>query len=412
MLRPAFLLFAVAALAGCATGADCRLNSDCGDRHYCEMGECYQDCRLDTDCADGLICTPIGQCEPATDSGVPPVPDASMPTDGGTDAGQRDAFVPPVDAFVPPVDAFVPPVDAGPGPRGNYLDRCTVAGDCASGFCVEDTGSSRFCSRACGSHGDCADEHVCAGGQCVRDDSGEACSTATPSTCALGLCLGTPSSAECVRPCNSASDCAAGWACTEVSGQQICVDIEKPCTSGGSECPTGLCLTAGCTATCRSAADCPSRATGLGLMPYTCERLSGAPSPICVPPVLASGGDIAGADPLGASCAASGTNTCRSGLCNADAPSGPMCIQSCDAEGGCAAGFGCRPEVISGGGIALFCARAGRAPIGAACGAAADCASALCDTAGYCTRMCADGLCPTGWRCENVPGSSARICRR
>ena len=264
-----------------------------------------------------------GSVDPGIDAQVLPGIDAQV--EPGV-----DAYVPPgTDAHVPDVDAYVPPApDAGPVVgRGAYLDRCTADTDCASGRCVDDHGSTRFCSRACASDLECAHEHLCsAAGVCVHDDTGAPCSIATPATCADGACLGTAGGASCTRDCASAAECPAGYACTTVdtSGRRVCVDIERPCTAA-AECATGLCFGGvGCTAECRTAADCPARLAALGVPPYRCSTELGTANPICIPP-----SDVVGSDPIGAACRynASGIVQCRSGACDDSAPLGPMCVQ-------------------------------------------------------------------------------------
>lgn len=403
-------------LDGCAA-QECDFHSQCGERRYCDFGKCKQDCRRDVDCDDPqLVCSEIGQCVPAVDGG----PGMDAGPDPGMDAGPGvDAFTPPTpDAGPPPdedagpgVDAFTPPTpDAGSPPgTGRYLDRCTGDGDCASGHCVDDVGGSRMCTIPCTTHRDCASEHVCGDdARCHPDDTGATCSTSSPTSCELGLCVGNASvgTGHCTRQCTNASDCPAGYACADAGGTFVCVDIEKDC-SDGSQCATGLCLSVqGCTAPCRTAADCPRR---FGFLPpYTCEVAFGSTTPICVPP-----DDVVGADPIGASCPATGTTTCRSGGCDTAAPLGPMCTQACTQEGGCGPGLGCFPQV-DGGDIVLLCARAGSRALGASCSSGRECASGLCDATGsFCTRLCTDdGLCPTGMRCEPVAGFSISLCRR
>ena len=373
---------------------------------------------MDFDCAASMSCNEIGQCVAAFDAG--PRPDSGPdPIDSGPrvdsgplpmiDAGPpRDSGPLPVDSGPRPVDSGPSPVDSGPiTGTGRYLDRCTSATECASGRCVDDVAATRMCTITCSTHRDCASEHVCAGGQCVHDDTGTGCSTGSASSCVLGLCIGnsTTGTGHCTRQCTNAGDCPAGFACADAGGTAVCVNIETSC-SGPSQCATGLCLSAqGCTSYCRSAADCPQR---FGFLPaYTCEIAFGSTAPICVPPT-----DILGGDPIGASCPVAGANSCRSGGCDTAAPTGPMCTQSCTQEGGCGPGLGCWPEVDVGS-ITFLCSRAGNRALGQACASGRECDSGLCDTAGFCTRLCTDdGLCPTGMRCDPVPGFSVALCRR
>jgi hypothetical protein len=340
------------------------------------------------------------------------------PLDDAYTAAPADVWEPPpVDAHVaPPIDAGVPPVDGAAAidvavtPTKQYLDRCASPAECVSGLCVEDVGGSHFCSRTCTSHGGCASEHVCNGaGVCVPDDTGGPCSTATPEACALGMCLGpSGGTGACTRDCATALDCPSGYACTLVSGVKICVDIERPC-AGAADCGSGLCLTnVGCTATCTTASDCPPRLTSLGVASYTCATLTGAPGTICIPPA-----DIIGDDPIGAVCqwdSTTGYSLCRSAACDDSAPSGPMCTQACGAQGGCAPGLGCYPLVV-GSDILMTCQRAGSGDLGDACAGGSACYSGLCDGTGVCTRLCSDGICPTGWTCDVIAGYSIWICR-
>jgi hypothetical protein len=324
-----------------------------------------------------------------------------------------DAAAPAAAAAPAGADARPPGPDARVGPgAGAYLDRCAGPTDCQSELCVVDVGGAKLCSKPCAIHEQCAHEHFCVDGVCQPDDTGTACSIVTPDTCGLGLCLGNPGgTGACTRPCGSAADCPAGYACTLAGGTsaKVCVDIEKAC-SDGTGCGTGLCLTVqGCTATCDSVLDCPARLTALGLPPYPCEIAFGSTSPICKPPA-----DVLGPDPIGAICRfdpGTGGNLCRSGACDDAAPIGPMCTQACTAQGGCGPGLGCYP-LADGGMIHLVCVRAGTGDLGDACAAAADCHSALCDApSSTCTRLCHDGLCPTGWTCQPVAGTSVSICR-
>lgn len=365
-----------------------------------------------------LGCAKGGPDRPSVDgSGA----DASAPFDGGSfDGGSSDDAAVDEDAFSPgedagsepgdassPTDAHVPTDAVVPG-TGAYLDRCTTDRDCASLRCADDYGPTRFCTRTCASDAQCAHEHHCTGGVCVVDDTGQPCVTGTPETCATGLCIGTAAGGQCTRYCSAASECPAGFACALAGGAAtpICVDIERRC-SAAADCATGLCIPGvGCTAQCASAADCPRRLDGLP--PYACRVDLGSTVPICVPP-----SDVLGDDPIGASCRFDGLgrNLCRSGACDETAPLGAMCTQACTALGGCAPGLGCYPLEDSGS-VLFVCERAGTRDLGATCAAGRECGSGICQAPGYCTRLCADGICPTGWTCVTAAGLGVALCER
>lgn len=365
------------------------------------------------------LAVPLAACAQAYPHGSPrdggardgAATDTNAPSDDAYVPG-NDAFAPGDDAYAPGNDAYVAPVDASVPVDAHgtriYLDRCTAAADCASGLCAQDRGGTHFCTRTCTSDLQCAHEHVCVttptGGICFPDDTGVPCSVGTPEQCVMGLCLGSPAGGHCTRTCSSAAECPSGYACTRAGGsaQKICVDIEVPC-SAAADCATGYCTTFGCTAACDSAADCPGRLAGFPA--YACDTRLGPQ--LCIPPA-----DIAGSDPTGAPCPATGTNSCRSDACDTSpALPFPMCVQACTAQGGCGPGLGCFPLVDTGT-IQLVCERAGTGDLTTPCAHGSDCVSGLCDgTGAVCTRLCADGLCPTGYTCQPVPGFSVSLCR-
>jgi hypothetical protein len=338
-----------------------------------------------------------------------PEPDAYVPPPDAFVRPGVDAPVTPPDAFAPGTDAWSASPDAVSTGAGRYLDRCARGADCATGLCTPDRGGTSFCTRTCSTDLECAHEHLCVAGVCLPDDTGEPCSIGAPESCSPGLCLGGGAGGACTRACSSAAECPAGFACTRAGGSatKICVDIERPCAAA-ADCGSGLCVpTLGCTSECDTAADCPGRYEGLP--GYTCARAYGSSTNVCVIP-----SDVVGDDAAGSACVFDPTGflyECRSGACDDAAPLGPTCTTGCTAQGGCGPGLGCYP-LPTGGSISLVCSRAGGRDLGSSCGSGRECTSALCDTAGYCTRLCNDGLCPTGWRCEPVAGFGIALCRR
>ncbi len=154
--------------------------------------------------------------------------------------------------------------------------------------------------------------------------------------------------------------------------------------------------------------------SSLGIAPYTCAFNAGVGGNVCQPPPAPN---VVGSQPAGAVCSydSLGRAMCRSGACGEppDFPSTPptMCTQACDAEGGCGPGLGCFP-VVDSGSIVMACARSGGRALGDSCSRGLDCDSGLCDgTSSRCTRLCLDGLCPTGWRCETIAGFGVSLCR-
>lgn len=280
-----------------------------------------------------------------------------------------------------------------------YLTKCASDGECASGHCT--ASGPRFCTKACTAHADCANGQICGGGLCALDDTGQTgCNLASGSPCQQ-YCYGSSSAAaarHCTHDCASGADCPAGYACSAVgSGKKVCVDIERSCATAG-DCPSGLgycgASGVGCTAKCESAADCPLRLVGLPA--YTCED-KGLGFKVCVAP-----SDVLGADPIGTSCPATGTNTCRSDGCDTSL-SPPQCVERCSVRGGCPVGWGCFPSEDPGppATASLVCTRAtGGGWLGDSCTKASDCATGLCQSPGYCTRLCVDGLCPDGMSCS------------
>ncbi len=460
--RPAsFALLALLALVPAAASRcaspQCEINSDCPARQYCSIDNfCLQECAEDRDCEGRGVCNPNGRCVmPEADAGPDAPPDAAP--DAATDLTQPDAApdmtAPPPDVTPPPPDMTAPPPDVTPPPpdvtpppdvvrpdaappRGAYLDPCTSTVDCQSMDCAPLGAASGFCTRTCSSRRDCGDGYQCARGRCVADDTGTPCDPRGATACAFA-CFGNGASGRghCTRECASGRDCPAGYGCQVVSGMPVCVEVEAPCARA-ADCDTNLCVGvgpsfSGCTATCRTAADCPQRMTLdidgrlLALPPYQCQPFGGAT--VCVAPVQGAiaGGDLTGSDPIGATCSATpgAPVQCRSGVCDGD-DTPPSCVQGCSPTGGCPAGYACRPWLPDGptGSVYLVCRPAGRGALGTTCTRGSDCATGLCqarsagDPTGYCTRFCGDGICPTGMACtpagSAVGGVTLALCAR
>ena len=448
-LRAAALLVTAAlATTRCASGA-CDLNSDCVAGTYCGYDhQCRYDCYEDRDCQDGFVCNrDRGRCQAlSADAGVTPDDtgakkdagevgeDAVAPRDVGVDAPVGMDVPPPIDV---PMAMDVPmTVDMGPA-RAGYLDPCSTNDDCASGECLTTTAGARFCTRRCAATTACADGFLChsppAGrpARCVLDDTGTACDVRTALPCAR-FCVANPVTrlmAHCTHECRTAADCPAGYGCQDAGGgQRVCIAAEQPC-GRASDCTTNVCIGMaggfqGCTSHCTSASDCPRRmtinATGVGIVtlpPYECQVVDG--ERICVPPLQALGGDVAGSDELGAACGATGTPLCRSGVCDGE---GNVCVQGCTPAGGCPSGFACRPWVDDTD-VYLVCRRSvsGNVPVGGPCSVGADCVTGLCQGSAtgapaYCSRFCRDRLCPTGMRCVDIgralDGTPIALCQR
>ena len=388
-------------LARCGDGViNQARGEECDDRG--ETPNCNADCTL-AECGDGYINQARGeQCDDRVES-------QNCDVDC-TSAFCGDGVINQTRGEVCDGGPLCSPSCQPEAPLSSYLDRCLDPEDCETGLCVEDVGDTQMCTIECVTHEDCASEHLCILGECIFDDTGEECSSNTPETCASNSCLALVSSStgHCTRSCSTADECPAGYACADIEGQRVCVDIELSCTSP-ADCLTGLCIPSlGCTSECQAASDCPRRYPTLD--PYPCAIDFGASQPICVPPI-----DIIGDEGLGTICQATQIQ-CRSGLCDTDIfPDNEflgICTQICTTEGGCPAGFGCAP-VIEDTGIVLVCKPAGSRPIGAPCDRAADCASALCDaTNRICSRFCTDDqLCPSDMLCLRIDGTRISLCR-
>jgi len=135
---------------------------------------------------------------------------------------------PPPDAGPPPPDTTPPPTDTTPPPpaKKDVGEKCTAEADCAGGYClVFGTGSSGFCSKACGTGSDCPSKYRCelmsSGGVkvCVPMGDKKLGETCTYNLdCASDLCVvvGSATTGYCTAPCTVAAECPAGWSCDRI----------------------------------------------------------------------------------------------------------------------------------------------------------------------------------------------------
>lgn len=421
--------------AVCLEGAcvvECRRDRECGRGELCIENECRSpdSCARDTDCepfglvcdrtvlrcipagatpcnpfatppcSGGRFCNPQGLC--VGDAGAePPTGDASPPFLDATPLPRNDAgpsTQPPPDAGPQPTDMRVPPppVDAGPDtpdarPRGNrgYGEPCGCAGDCATGFCVENKlRASRTCTDRCDRDDDCPGIDTCIQAQ-VRPGGSDECPPVDlglepgeivgvcapnetslpcngPQDCTSGICLTPPRPAEwlvpqniCTMRCEGDGKCPSGYSCQAIQanggavsvcaldlGNVVqCNDMQQcggTCAvpAGRNEMEVTLCaqLEAGgsgyCTCSCGSAADCPrgyacqrSLESGDGVRPGICTPLAGY---VC--PREAMGGPLE--PPF--ECA---SLQCLGG--DDENPRYSRCTSECNDARDCPGGYGC-----------------------------------------------------------------------
>ena len=157
----------------------------------------------------------------------------------------------------------------------------------------------------------------------------------------------------CSRTCSASAECAAEHVCDFVDVVQLCTpdDTGRPCTND-DECRTGRCVQFGTHRVCtRRCSDSPGdRPCPVG---FSCDMVGAEPARLCAR---------------------------------------EECAGSCDCgpERGCPWRQAC---------VVTACEGTGAQDLTAACAFPADCRSGLCSY-GRCTRVCADGLCPTTWTCS------------
>lgn len=410
--------------SACAGPKECERNSDC-DQAYCSQGECKRDCVMSSvDCPPGFLCNAIGRCE-APDGGLP---DGSAGGSSGTGGAAGAGGVPSQGGSAGTSTGGASqggtgggPAGSGGGPTGSLkeFDNCASNSDCSQGLVCLPMGVSQSprCTRPCSSSSQCMAGTRCSpvppGKQmiCAFDDDGKTCSSTGTGQCA-DFCMYWPGHGYCTSVCENASQCPAGWGCSQpIGGTRVCLRLDVPCTQAsdcaGQACDDQTLVVNGCSMQCTSAYDCPQRPPNLP--PWVCE------SGFCFRP-----GDVFG--PAGKSettswaCNAQGTpvSVCADGLtfdspptltCNetVTVPTQSPCVSSCLPTGGCGQGYACVNNVVGLGKPSIptpICIKTGFVEIGQPCTKNEECMFGRC-MGNKCSRDCsADQVCPSGFTCS------------
>ena len=275
----------------------------------------------------------------------------------------------------------------------------------------------------------CPAGQTCQGGTCVTSSSPDCTPCSTPTDCGGGACIGYPAAggggSYCGSPCSTSGDCGSGFTCASTSSGRFCARIvggtfscsasptgctsdsqcsatqrcntatgmceARPSTGGplgadcstGGECQSGICFAGRCSQSCDwlNPASCPAGHYCSGEATGACTA-----GGVCVP-------GSAGAGAMGAACSAA--TDCQSLYCASG-----VCSTPCTPGGavGCGDGFACQLGAAPGCGS---CQRSGS--LGDPCDVNEDCTSRLCATVDgdtYCTEVCGEGTCPTGFTCR------------
>jgi hypothetical protein len=326
-------------------------------------------------------------------------------------AGCDEAGEPVLDGGAPVADAALDQPDARAG--------APLGGLCPDGLCAAGVCASGRCARPCLDDVDCPEPGlVCAGDRCApacaagsECVAGEVCVTAGPGQ---GACLPSGSGAGgarcetggdcvswvcsggvCLAPCDEVA-CGPGLVCVPLHTQSVCVTqgalADEALCSRGPECESGLCRGGRCSVACSGGAACPhDRVCRAYETLDLCERPC-ADSRSCgvngVCALVAGRRQCVTRGPGGPGAACAAAAACASGVCVDGGCAGP-----CAVDGRCAAGEVCLVDLAG-----ATCRPAGPEPVGGACGADATCATGLC-AAGRCGSGCVAGGCPAGLRC-------------
>ena len=366
----------------------CARSSECASNAYCVGypdggGYCATTCRSDADCAGDRCVNTSGGPLCVRFSGS--TPSCTVAPSGCT----NDSQCAPTEICS---GGDCVPRPATGSPLG---EACTADDGCRSGLCL-----AGVCTQSC----DWLNTTSCPSGFYCDGDSSTSCSTGyclrgTAGAGALGdSCTGDTECSSlfcdggtCTTPCvpGGTVGCSAGYTC-----QVGTLTCRGACRRGrelgdscevNSDCASLACAMRGsdsfCTQACNDTTTCPDG--------FSC--LAAGDQSVCVP-------DAGGLDD-----ACTTDADCLSGICTTE-HGGSYCTRAC---GECPAGFECQATETD----AAVCVRTER-ELGQDCDGNEDCASRLCATHGgemYCTELCTDGMCPSGYECA-VAGDTS-VCR-
>ncbi len=241
-----------------------------------------------------------------------------------------------------------PPTDAGTQPP-QPNQACTIAAQCASGFCVDGVCCDTACDGACvscaqtGKVGTCSAVKNAADDACTGDsmcDGAGACKKALGKICSSpdqcvsghcidGVCCGT---ASCGSACQSCSVAGFEGTCAPVarfverdgcSGTKSCNGLGECRGKSGSMCASAAdCVTVNCVdgVCCNTACDGLCVSCNQAQSPGTCLPITGGPDPSPATPcggvnICAVGGDGQPACKLKSGRTCSANADCASGTC-------------------------------------------------------------------------------------------------
>ena len=457
----------------CAKAGECS-SGFCADSVCCDSA-CAESCKAcgatgkcgfvaagqtDGACKGASVCDGSGACKKANGQPCASAGECgggfcadSFCCDAACDAACKSCGLQGKQGTCSDIDALLPDLNAKTACSGNYAcdgsgqckvgagQPCTLATQCATGFCADGKCCTTACSGKCmscaqqGTAGtcqaaptktdprqDCPANYTCDGAGACKKQKGQACTTAgecISGICVDGACCDTPCMDTCsscgikgvqgtcthlpalsedqtaVAPCQGTKMCDGQGKCKAANGQA--------CTSAadcaGGTCADGYCCAAACKETCKSCAVKGSEGTCTSLAQGLPD--SNAASPCSGAQACDGAGTCKKAN--GQACTATGD--CASGHCVDGFCCATACSETCKScavtgsEGSCTnllalAEDNNATKPCTG---AAACDGNGncKAAIGQTCKDNSDCANATCTTDKVCCKSKCDAICMT-----------------